>query len=367
MMLLTIIWKLEQLREVSTTFYSKVTKQGSLYSSSPFKSAGNATLGFHKIVYINLDHRHDLDDVMTLQSTISNITLERFSAIDSTTLRDVGLPPTSLKPGEELKKTQQACFRSHATLWRKVLDENLGSLLIMEADATWDINVRKTTVRIAEALNELMTRYPNSSTSVHGSHTYTPESLVATENDPYSAGNWDVLFLGQCFQDGKNEDEYLIFSDPDGPIDSWYADQEMHSQRAVRRIGGIVCTNAYAVSPQGAFKLLLRGTLDLNTPVDLLIGQFILQDYISGYSLVPPIFGQWEYKDGIGVDNHNSEIDDHDITLAEGEELDNLWRNIYDTADVWQMKPFFRYINLKTPVLAELGKHAFGLEIKGDQ
>ena len=71
-------------------------------------SAGNATLGFQKMVYINLAHRYDYDDAMTLQSLVSNITLIRQPGVNSADLRDAGLPPASegeiFYVGEESKK-----------------------------------------------------------------------------------------------------------------------------------------------------------------------------------------------------------------------------------------------------------------------
>ena len=95
----------------------------------PFpSSAGKATLGFQKVVYINLAHRHDYDDAMTLQSLVSNITVTRQPGVNAADLKDAGLPPSS--EGElsrvqaTSKKNKQACYRAHANLWRQMIDEN---------------------------------------------------------------------------------------------------------------------------------------------------------------------------------------------------------------------------------------------------
>ena len=43
---------------------------------------------------------------------------------------------------------------------------------------------------------------------------------MAAEQDPYCVRNWDVLFLGTCFEGDQYHDESLVFEDPDGPIRS---------------------------------------------------------------------------------------------------------------------------------------------------
>jgi hypothetical protein len=74
-------------------------------------SAGNTTLGFQRMVYINLAHRHDYDDAMTLQSLVSNITLTRQPGVYAVDLKDAGLPPASeggeLSYGEDHKRRKR--------------------------------------------------------------------------------------------------------------------------------------------------------------------------------------------------------------------------------------------------------------------
>ena len=144
-------------------------------------SAGNATLGFQKMVYINLAHRYDYDDAMTLQSLVSNITLTRQSGVNTADLKDAGLPPSSSHFG----KTYQACYPAHANLWRQMIDEKLSSLLILVADAVWDIHIREIMRFMSNGLNDLMKMYPNASANIHGSEAYSPESLLATEDGPF--------------------------------------------------------------------------------------------------------------------------------------------------------------------------------------
>ena len=165
---------------------------------------------------------------------------------------------------------------------------------------------------MSNGLNELMKIYPNSSATIHGSEAYTHESLLATENDPYCVNNWDILSLGQCYEFELNWEEYYIYDDPYGLKNGSFGYHGLelpNNQRVMRRSGGPVCTNAYAISRKGAEKLLLRGAIDLNEPVDVIIHHFTQEGYLNVYSVEPPIFGHWEYVDGIGADAFGSEVD----------------------------------------------------------
>ena len=325
-------------------------------------SAGNTTLGFQKIVYINLDHRYDYDDAMALQSLVSNITVTRQPGVNAADLKDAGLPPSS--EHDNLKKTEQACYRAHANLWRQMIDENWSSVLVLEADAIWDIHVREMMRLMSKGLNELMRMYPNSSASIHGSEAYSPESLLATENDPYCVNNWDVLSLGQCLDFELNWEEYYIYDDPYGLKDGsfTYGDHVLYNQRVVRRSGGPVCLNAYAISRKGAEKMLLRGAIDLNVQVDWIMHQLTDERYLNVFSLERALFGQWEYIDGIGADVFNSEIDTYDSKEID-ENAQDIWDKVHRTFNVWKMKE--RYFEqapvvLQVPALSALGPFLFG-------
>ena len=349
-------------------YYHVVSKAKSAYKSDqPFPtSAGNATLGFQKMVYINLAHRYDYDDTMTLQSLVSNITLTRLPGVHFVDLKDAGLPPASEGGelswwGEDHKKKKQACYRAHANLWRQMVDENWSSLLILEADAVWDIHIREMMRLASNGLNELMRLYPNSSAAIHGSEAYTPESLLATENDPYCVNNWDILSLGQTREFKLNEEEYYVYDDPYRKKDSsfTYHHHMGPDQRVVRRSGGILGLGAYAISRKGAEKMLLRAAIDLNESVDLIIHHLTQEGYLNAYSLEPPLFGQWEYVDGIGADVFNSEIDTYDNKQID-ENVQGIWDKVHKTFNVWKMKPMLAHVELQNPALSALGPFLFG-------
>lgn len=94
----------------------------------------NSTLNFGKIYHINLPSRHDREDAIVLQSAVSGIRTELVPGV--TDLDPKGLPPDS-RNGERLTPGAIGCFRSHANVWRKMIQDDIQSAMVIEADACW--------------------------------------------------------------------------------------------------------------------------------------------------------------------------------------------------------------------------------------
>lgn len=77
-------------------------------------NAGNSTLGFHSIKFVNMKTRYDRGDAATLQAYLSGIDLEDFPAVEKDMISDVGMPPTS-RPGR-VHVPEQGCWRAHANV-----------------------------------------------------------------------------------------------------------------------------------------------------------------------------------------------------------------------------------------------------------
>lgn len=75
-------------------------------------AAGNSTLGFGAIKFINLRGRYDRLDAATLQAHLSGIDIEEVQGVDAKELSDVGLPPEHL--ARNLKQGEKGCWRAHA-------------------------------------------------------------------------------------------------------------------------------------------------------------------------------------------------------------------------------------------------------------
>ena len=78
------------------------------------------------------------------------------------------------------------------------------------------------------------------------------------------------------------------------------------------------------------------------------------------YSIERPLFGQWEYVDGIGADAFNSEVDSYDSQEVD-ENVQDKWYKVHKTFHVWQMKKrYFSNVVLQDPALSAVGPFLFG-------
>lgn len=78
------------------------------------QNAGNATLGFHSIKYINMKARYDREDAMALQAYMSGLEIEDVPAVEADTIDPAGMPPTH-RPGK-LRTGEKGCWRAHANV-----------------------------------------------------------------------------------------------------------------------------------------------------------------------------------------------------------------------------------------------------------
>lgn len=208
-----------------------------------------------------------------------------------------------------------------------MLSEDWSSVLILEADATWDVNVRAIMARVAAALNDLM-------------DAFSPTTLKrpADSGDPYNVGKWDLFSLGQCHEKELHKNESVIYSDPDAPSGMFYYGRQLTSERVVRRSGGLTCTTAYALSRSGALKLLLRTNIDLDQPIDYVIAEMTIKGELITYSVQPSIMAQWIYEDGIGAGHKNSDIQQDNQETTDADQ--RIWEGARLLKDVWRLKPY---------------------------
>jgi hypothetical protein len=232
-------------------------------------------------------------------------------------------------------------------LWRRMLDEKWSSALIIEADAAWDVNVRAITQRLSHALNDLMDTHPRTSSTARPS-----------EDDPYNVAKWDLLSLGQCHEGKRHSEESLIYVDADAPLDMSYYGRPLVDERVVRRSGGTVCTTAYALSPRGALKLLVKFSIDMSIPIDLAIRSMIEADQLIAYSVQPTIIAQWIYRAGSGSEGANSDVST--VTVVDPINHTETWKDIHSSMNVWALKPYHEDARFRNGALQALGRMAFG-------
>lgn len=316
----------------------------------------NATLGFADMAYLNLRDRYDFDDAIALQASIAELRLRKFEAVEMGTMNLKGLPPSSTPDGGP-STGGRACYRSHANMWRHMIENNLETLLIVEADAVWDAQVRRQFGHFSQGLEAMLLQLGAISNSTESGLNET-----ATPADPYLHRHWELLQFGGCFEKGDLEGGYLRYADPYAatPKDPFFDGEPYgEGQRIVRAQNELVCTTGYALTRRGAQKLLLRAAMDMDQPVDLLIGEMVRERRIKAFSVSPYLFAQWEYRDNIGANSKNSDIDPVADGAVAADVIKETWRDSHQRMSVWSYNGMYRHAQFKDSALHRMREHFY--------
>ncbi|ROV87588.1 hypothetical protein VMCG_10613 [Cytospora schulzeri] len=229
----------------------------------------NDTLGFSKIFVVGLPERTDKRDALTLSAALTGFHVDFVDGVRGETIPDKAVPIGVDR--HALMETNLGSWRGHMNAVRRIIDEDLESALIMEDDMDWDVRLRSQLEDVARGSRMLL------------------DSNEPDPHSPYGDG-WDVLWIGHCGEPfpetldenkGKPDDhpgiqymkkKYVIENDhtvPPPDRTTGFQDFNAHPYtRWVHISAAPICTFAYAVSQQGARKLLF----DLS--VDHLIGAY---------------------------------------------------------------------------------------------
>ena len=120
----------------------------------------NSTLDFGKIYVLSLETRGDRHDEMALIAGASGLQFQFVAGVDSKTLDNQAMPDTYGTPYFIFRPPHLACYRGHANIWRKIIEDGVETALILEDDADWDLNIREIVPRVKEAMTEI-TKEPN--------------------------------------------------------------------------------------------------------------------------------------------------------------------------------------------------------------
>ncbi|KAF7854658.1 hypothetical protein EAF04_010227 [Stromatinia cepivora] len=231
----------------------------------------NSTLGFQKIFALGLPERSDKRDALTLISSLTGFKIEWVDGVKGETVTDKAVPYGVDRVN--LWESNLGSWRGHMNAVRKIVEQNLTSALILEDDMDWDIRLKSQLLTFAAGSKFI--QYPST----------TPSHFISPYGD-----NWDLLWLGHCgevFPETLEEYQslplsspqlahlsrkYIITSDPTVPPPAHFKGFQNATlnpyTRWVHTSGGPICTFAYALSQQGARKVLW----DLS--VDKLAGPF---------------------------------------------------------------------------------------------
>jgi GR25 family glycosyltransferase involved in LPS biosynthesis len=287
----------------------------------------NRTLGFEKIFVLGLPDRLLKRDSMEMGASITNLDLTWMSGVDGMipfsctrclasilslqllvlTLLDIGekMHPKSVPPAHDDPKSrwfiwdsELGCWRGHLNIIHRMVKERIASALIMEDDADWDIHIVQQLQQFSNVSREYLAEDPNS--------TWTRKKRVET-GSPYGEG-WDILWFGHCGgypARGADKSHIAVISNdntvppvfdainqisgtnqkdkakhpcsarkgtklpPDVVCDS---PQLADDERLIQERTSPLCTTGYAISLQGAQKMLARigglSLLDVTSPID---------------------------------------------------------------------------------------------------
>ncbi|KAK9360611.1 hypothetical protein V1504DRAFT_454051 [Lipomyces starkeyi] len=249
--------------------------------------AHNATLGFGEIVYISLPSRTDRQDSMHLLASIHGLDLHLIPGVDGEAVHPKSVPDG----GTHLRPAELGCWRAHADAWRHMLAGRQETMLILEDDADFDVNIHKIFERISTQMQ-------------HNRLRVVPPTEREIEAAPYGL-DWDVLYLGQCSDYASpRKDLAQAFSDQDAPqravthehfvsmLQSFGVyGKAIGKTRVISPSYGPVCTLSYAITRRGAQRLLLNlSYLGLSTAVDVDMLNKLQAGAIRGYTITPPPF-----------------------------------------------------------------------------
>ena len=237
---------------------------GSL-DSHTISSIQNSSLGFERILVINLPTRADRVDGLRLSASLTGIKFAVVPGVQDKDLVTAALPyvwPTGKEPG-------RGSWRAHMNALNTIVDEGLSSALILEDDIDWDVNIKSQLSLIAQGTQQLG----------FDSNRRANKTSKLPLHSPYG-DDWDVLWLGHCASELRHPaDRFLIANDPTVPPpnhrwDLWQPGfnnvNVTSSTRVVSANNNAVCTLAYAVSYAGAQKILYHmGTKPFEDPFDL--------------------------------------------------------------------------------------------------
>ena len=129
----------------------------------------NETLDFGKIYVLNLESRDDRHDDMALIAAATGLQLSFVAGVNSENLDKQALPDSYGTSYYSLKPAHLACYRGHANIWRKIIEDGVDTALIMEDDIDWDLNIREIIPRVEEALTRI-TNKGNQFSNTQGIH-----------------------------------------------------------------------------------------------------------------------------------------------------------------------------------------------------
>ncbi|PYI33171.1 hypothetical protein BP00DRAFT_367560 [Aspergillus indologenus CBS 114.80] len=309
--ILLLIGAIVVILNLSPIHYAQVTaRQRSEDESIPSHPIGNETLGTQRIFVVNLPSRPDKRDNIILGSSVSGFRVEWIDGVTPDQVNPKSIPH---RWNSDHKPTEYAARRAHVNAMQQIVQDRLGSAIIMEDDVDWDVTLKTQLQSYALAVRALQGSDGNSTGSPYGD-------------------DWDILWLGHCGLSCKTElpvflshqdstvlppHHFLPYWRDPPPIDR--PDQT----RLVCSVGDAVCSLVYAVSYFGAQKILaalsvnpgqLAEQIDIGAQFDVSLGRMCGHGYLRCFGAYPSLTGGYQPA---GAFSKTSDIHDQDDNMHE--------------------------------------------------
>ncbi|KAF2115868.1 hypothetical protein BDV96DRAFT_687040 [Lophiotrema nucula] len=274
----------------------------------------NETLDFQEILYISMPYRTDRQDALALLAAETGLRLTMIPGISTDDMSEKGLPVTN-NPTHDPHWPWVGIWRAHANAWRYIIDNDLGSTLILEDDVDWDVYIKD----VMGLLNWQM-RY-NNTIPRHGRR---GEKESRVSDCAYGCDYWDTMFVGQCQNSAHPDDlRHMTYHDPYSPAvkdtgfvgelkDHWNLTEEDASVRVLAPTFNPLCLQAYALSNLGARRALYQigGFHSIHTAVDVEMIEHLESGQLAGYTVTPPPFVKWGVHGRGETDNFYQHFED---------------------------------------------------------
>ncbi|KAK5070589.1 hypothetical protein LTR51_007623 [Lithohypha guttulata] len=270
----------------------------------------NRTLGFQKVFAIGFENRVDKRDAITIGSSLSEFDVDWSGGV-----RFADIPKKAIAETwdfNELPNSTHAAWRAHLNLLRHIVNERIQTALIMEDDTDWDWFLKDQLDAFAESAGAL-------------------QETGLRPRSPYG-DSWHALWLGHC-RLGPNsapQDVHFLSNDitvpPVGFRHSIWRQGRIppelfsNDTRAVFRAHGGMCTYAYAITYEGAQKIITSLSLMADAaPFDVAMSAMCRQAHLAPfncYGIHPPIFASHRFA---GSKSRDSDLMSYEVAAKHPE------------------------------------------------
>lgn len=303
---------------------------------------------FQKIFVINLHTQRDRQDRMLLAAKLSGIKVEFIDAVTTDQVddnfRNIVPPADKGFDAKKLKDKAYASWRSHVNAIKAIVEQDLGSALILEDDADWDVRLKTQLRDWAIATRQLVqprmgttdqyldptysrANYTKYNEPIQKGLNYTewdirspPGQIVPPTDCAYGdLSRWDVLWAGHCGQRLAMPGSECLKT-PLGRVAMFDDETAVSTQHFANYWSGSdykntyknhtrltswscaqVCNTAYAISNQGAKRLFYDYSMKrFDGMADAMLRQICdgthTFDLRTCLSVTPPLFNQYARK-----------------------------------------------------------------------